>query len=474
MKKIALSILTLSIMFSSFSHVKQADAATINACPNGNVPNCLQEAVNSSHDGDTIVINAGTYSGPESTPFSDTNTKVTCFLNLGSRKLTLIGNGQTVLFGEGHDKPDVYANRAGICSNGGDVTIDNIHIKEFQGGGLYFMDSRLIVKNSILDGNDSGSTHLFNTSVLAANNFFVSNIGLEINGSAPIKAYNNTFDGKGLDAQCNQDLPPIDFINNIVVDDEETIGAGWIYGNCPDTIAQFKDKNIKYDLIWKNNHECYANREYCDNFTGKINADPQFIAPVADQRGIAAWANFGLKPTSPALGAGDPGIPGTHDIGAGGGPCATATSATCDQFITAHTPTVPEPLQPPPVQNNNQNNVNTNASSNDILGIPLPTLDLGNIITFPGNNTIPNNFAINTKQTNDGVMNLMTYALIAIAYIMVMHLAINMGSEFSLGLMILFFILGAAIGGWLHSYESGFVGAAILSLMFIGGPKKEM
>lgn len=326
----------------------------------------IQKMIDSAKDGETITIPSGTFSGNAAVP-DELNPQATCFLNLGSKKITLKGANGAILFGEGHDKPDVYAARAGICSNGGDVVIDNLRIKEFQGGGLRFTNSHLLLKNSIIEGNDSGSMHLNNTSLLAVNNFFVANIGISPKGLAPIKAYNNTFYySKGINAECNKDLPPIDFVNNIVVDPELTIGAGWITGNCPATTAQFKSKHIVYNLIWKVDNPCYENHEYCDDFTGKINSDPLYSEPVFDQRGIAAWANFGFKEGSPAIGIGDPSIPGPKNLGNSGGPCAEPNSSICTSFIQSNIPKIykPESTSAPviPIVNNGNQTQNTNNS----------------------------------------------------------------------------------------------------------------
>jgi len=299
----------------------------------------IQQAIDSAQNGDTILIKAGTYSGSQGLPYTGSNTQATCFINLGQKNLTLKGENGTILFGEGHDKPDTYASRAGICSDGGAVTIDNIRVKEFQGGGLRFTGGSLILKNSIIEGNDSGGMHFNNTSLLAVNNFFVANIGVQPRGLASIKVINNTFfSSKGINADCHKDLPSIDFVNNIVVDAELTIGAGWIVGDCPETVAQFKTKNIAYNIIWKENHPCYENHEYCTDFKGKINADPAFIEPVIDQRGMAGWANFGFKEGSPAVGAGDPTIPGPKNIGSTGGPCVDPSSSTCTTYISQNIP----------------------------------------------------------------------------------------------------------------------------------------
>lgn len=302
----------------------------------------IQQAVDSSTDGGVIIINPGTYADATlMTPLSG-GSKNTCFLNLKGKSLTLQGKG-AVLFGEGHDKGthtegDPLYNRFGICTSGGTVTIDSLKIKEFEGGCMNLNGTLLTLKNSTVEGCDHGGLFLSGSSILAVNNYFIATMGLLPDPSSAIKAYNNIFWGKAINTNCNKTVPPIDFINNIVYDTELTIGAGWIYGDCPATAAEFKTKNIKYNIIWKDSYPCYANHEYCDDYTGKISADPMFNAPVVDPRGGAAWADWSLKEGSPAIGSGDPSIPGPRNLGTSGGPCADPNSTICTGFISANIP----------------------------------------------------------------------------------------------------------------------------------------
>lgn len=63
------------------------------------------------------------------------------------------------------------------------------------------------------------------------------------------------------------------------------------------------------------------------------------------------------------------------------------------------------------------------------------------------------------------MIDLFTYAVIAFVYIMIMHLAVGVGGEFNLFIMIILFIIGAAMGAYIHSYEFGLGAAIVLSLI---------
>ncbi len=434
----------------------------------------IQKAINEAHDGDTILIKGGTYTSAVTG---------TCAIDSGAKKLTIKGESDsrggngTMLFGEGHDKPDVYPNRAAVCVNGGELTIDDIHLKEFQGGAVRATNSRLILKNNVIDGHDSGAIHLYNSSVLAVNNYFVANSGggaLIPFGNSPIKAFNNTFYDKALNAECGKDLPAIDFVNNIVVDIELTVGAGGIFGDCPATVTQFKNKHIAYNLIWKNrdntDHPCYPNHEYCDSYTGKISADPMLNVPAIDQRGWRWGGDFSPQDGSPVIGAGDPAVLGTKNLGATGGPCATPNTATCQQFITDNWPPAPQPPEPPPQPpGNNGNNAGNNGNNTGytVSYVPKNTIYDFNF-TLKSVLNLPKYFSLTSADTtkNDRGLTLIMYIVFAAVYIMFTHFAIGIKNEFNIFLMVIYFVLGGFVGGWFHSYEAGLALSIILSLIF--------
>lgn len=77
---------------------------------------------------------------------------------------------------------------------------------------------------------------------------------------------------------------------------------------------------------------------------------------------------------------------------------------------------------------------------------------------------------LSTKEPFD----LFVFIAISVVYIMLIHFAINTGSEFVTFLIIVGFVFGGFIGFWFKSYEFGLVVGIVFSLLFFGGPQKEM
>jgi len=67
-----------------------------------------------------------------------------------------------------------------------------------------------------------------------------------------------------------------------------------------------------------------------------------------------------------------------------------------------------------------------------------------------------------------------TYVILSLLYIMIMHFAVNMGSEFNLMQMIFFFVFSGVLGYLFLGYEAAFVVGVVLSLIFISGPRKDL
>jgi hypothetical protein len=63
-------------------------------------------------------------------------------------------------------------------------------------------------------------------------------------------------------------------------------------------------------------------------------------------------------------------------------------------------------------------------------------------------------------------MDLFSYIIFSAVYILTIHLAIAIRDHFNVFLMCGIFVLGGVVGHFLASYEVGFAGAIILSLLF--------
>jgi len=64
------------------------------------------------------------------------------------------------------------------------------------------------------------------------------------------------------------------------------------------------------------------------------------------------------------------------------------------------------------------------------------------------------------------IVDLFTFIIIAVVYIMVMHFAIGINNDFNLFLMIGIFVLAGALGMYLHTYEFALAAGFILTLIF--------
>ncbi|OGK25311.1 hypothetical protein A3C25_00635 [Candidatus Roizmanbacteria bacterium RIFCSPHIGHO2_02_FULL_38_11] len=62
-------------------------------------------------------------------------------------------------------------------------------------------------------------------------------------------------------------------------------------------------------------------------------------------------------------------------------------------------------------------------------------------------------------------MDLLTYTIVSAVLIMMLHFALGIGEEFKLFITFGIFILGAAMGAYLNSYEFGLGAAIVLSLI---------
>ena len=196
-----------------------------------------------------------------------------------------------------------------------DFVIENFIIKGFSLGGIWIggssegeNNSRGIIRNNIFIGNNDGIIASYKTEINLINNTFSKNRGIGINIIS-----------------CGERNPLMSAINNIITktikNNEGTEGFG-IGGECFHDQGKLDNDIFRYNLIWNNEGDgtdC-NNQELCEDFSGRIEADPLFVSET----------DFHLQPESPALDSGDPeicDINGTRsDMGAygGGGTCGVS------------------------------------------------------------------------------------------------------------------------------------------------------
>lgn len=309
----------------------------------------IQQMINNAKDGDTITIPKGVYSGATALPLASKHAFAnasrgasdTCFLRIENKNITIKGHGAW-LFGEGHDKPyqDPYQTRGGICILDSKVTIDGLRVKEFQKRCVIAVDSTIVYKNGTVDGCDEGGISLLgNSSGLILNNMIVCHNfgGVMLWQNSQAKIINNIFHCSGIMFFYHfrsDDHAYAEIINNIFEGGEGAVNqVDWWKENA----SKLQDNKLSYNLYSKKD-DCNPVFHYCKDYPGKIFGDPLYHEPVVDPRGIANWANFGFKDGSPAVGVGDPSIPGPKNLGPSGGPCADPASSICSSFIASNIP----------------------------------------------------------------------------------------------------------------------------------------
>lgn len=385
----------------------------------------LQQAFNTAQNGDIINIAPGKYSGDNATPIglgtgiavsADRGGSDTCFIRVVGKTVTLKGqNMGSIIYGDGHSlgKADAmpYKTRAGVCVlNGAHVTFDGVRIKEFQKRCMVVYNSNIIVKNSWIEGCDEGGASLLgdSTGIFVNNNIFSTNFGgIMLWQNSQAKIVNNTFYGAhimfffhpGTSDKANAEI-----VNNILSNGTKVTQVDW----WPTEAAKLQNIKMSYNLFDK--ADCTPSLDYCTEFPGKKIGDPRFTAPVIFMGGAEAWSDTSLQGDSPAIGAGDPTIPGPRNIGITGGPCTDPNSSTCTNFISqalsqlapAATPTEVVPTSAPyiPPANDTQPPANSQPPSNSQQSQPPITYYLPPTMSFSNSNQLNGQ---NGKQTSETV-----------------------------------------------------------------------
>ena len=486
-------------------------AATITVCLQGGCDYSsvggIQEAVEAAKDGDTILIQPGNYRSTNPIVVDPNYKFQNCLVHTRGKKLTIKGSGATLDNANGNmDNQPGWS--TGICILGGEVTIDSLTIHQTLRPAIYIQNAKTIIKNVTFIDIDNVTIDMHQSQGMFLNNLFAASAGpgIIVSDTSYARVENNTFFGNGgagvVFNFCAQNSPSGDVKNNIIVNPGDLfsnpfsgsgIGIDCKAETTSEELAQIKSSN---NFVWKgdkggcssdadgvspNYGPCVAG-ELCE---GSTVIRPQFVGSGDGNNTVCVHGegtiqgDFNTRATSPA---------GQAGAGISKGPCATAGATGCATYIQNNPlPEPPKPPEPPPGPGpgpgpNPGPNPNPNPGPNPgpegsilpqiINPYNLPEI-FGRLINTPNNIQLSGERT--TKALSKGAgMDLMLYIMFSVTYIMFMTLAIGMGSEFSVGLMVSFFVFGGILGWWFQMYEGAFAVATILSLMFIGSPKKEM
>lgn len=206
--------------------------------------------------------------------------------------------------------------------------IENNFIYSNRNGGIYLLhySKALISENEIISNQNYGIRLLnFSEAEIKRNKIVLNRTnGINLSNSSKIILRNNLIfnnEGSGIYFDklsraeiinntislnklmglnifsCNSDNDPSVVVKNNIITHNGRFGIG---GLCINQDEKLKNDKFSYNLIWENkqdNTSC-SKEEFCTNFQGRINVDPQFAD--LERR------DFRLKSNSPGIDKGDP------------------------------------------------------------------------------------------------------------------------------------------------------------------------
>lgn len=474
MKKL---LLYLILFFLFFIFSESVSAATLTICPSG----CqyaggegIQQAIDAAKSGDTIVIQPGNYT--KGTYVSEGG--IQCFIDTKGKDLVIQGAGSTI-DGQNDEIGTGIAGlfRTGICAYGGQVTIDSMTIKQTLGPAIIANKSRVIIKNVTFLDIDNSVISLRQSQAGIYNNLFTGSAGSGIvyGDTSYARIENNTMlpggGAPGISLTfCNNGQPTADINNNIVVTRGSMTGIGiGCKNDNPDKLAGIKSSN---NFVWKaEGGDCFgvpsgpsqypdcATDELC---TGVTFAYPDFVGDGSEAGTVCTWGDGplysgGATPKQGSLAA---------SAGNSAGPCASAASSTCTNYIQNNP--LPSPAAVPTGMI-----TNIPPGGPGTTGGPTPggggqqqgQINFNKILLSPFY-MYSTAAATMSAQPKSIEHELFLYIVMSVVYLMVIHFAVAIGNEFNLWFMSTFFVLGAVVGWWMGSWMGGFALAVILSLLF--------
>lgn len=444
----------------------------------------IQQAIDEAKNGDIITIRAGSYTRSTPTKTNYLNQKFNgCVIDMKGRKITLRGQGGVII--DVNNKHDGYV---GICNVEGEITIENMTIRQTLRPAIYLIDSKAIIKNVTFLDIDSTAIEVRSSQVMILNSLFAGSAGpgIQINDQSYARIENNTFFGNGgagiIFNLCDNHEPTGDIANNLIVNPgdlfSKALSGSGIGAECREQEQKVTKIQTSNNFVWKgqsvdgclkgpdkkSSYDDCASGEIC---TGTTVAYPQFVG-ADDQGTVCVYGegtivgDFNTRPNSVVTQAG---------AGYGAGPCVNGNSNVCATYIQSKP--LPQPSAPPepppesgpgPGPGSQPPGPQGNIFPQIINPYNLPEI-FGTLINLPNN--IIYTQEKTTKASSSGIgMDLMVYIAFSAVYIMFIHFAVGIKSEFSILWMIGYFVLGGVIGGWLNTYEGGFVFSIIMSLLF--------
>ena len=285
-----------------------------------NIPNdfpTIQQGINASNVGDTVLVSPGTYF--ENINFTGKNIVVaSLYLTTGDKSYI----DQTIINGRDSSSVVTFTNGEGAAALISGFTIRNGYGASWldgNGGGICCINASPTIDHNLIDSNmvsfaDGGGIYCENSSSIITNNNIVFNgggyviigSGIACNGGAPYIAY-NTITGSWGDSPNGIDLfnSSATVINNTIVFNE---GSGIF-------IRDTSDVSVSNTIIWGNNFQSinildpivsnvivtFSDVEGGYIGTGNIDLSPVFTDSLNN--------DFSLQSSSPCIDVADPGSP---------------------------------------------------------------------------------------------------------------------------------------------------------------------